>query len=243
MENIEAEAVICDIEGTTTSISFVKDELFPFSKKNVLNFLTQNCDNSEVKLIFNELQHLPDYKGKFYEDVDSTSISEIAAFAIQLIDEDKKLGPLKKLQGLIWQEGFDQGLLKGHIYSDVLPAFKTWTENQIKIFIYSSGSVQSQKLLFGNSVEGNLLSYISAYFDTTVGYKQEPQSYENILSNINLPAEKVVFFTDVVQEAEAATNAGIKAVLLERPGNSPFTEKSRSSFIVIKSFDEIIIKK
>jgi len=243
METLKAKIIICDIEGTTTSISFVKDVLFPFSKQHVNNFLSENRDDPEVQSIFSELQKLPEYKGEYNEVLNDNSITEITNFVKTLVDNDKKLGPLKCLQGLIWKRGYDNGSIQGHVYSDVLKAFKKWTDQKIKIYIYSSGSVQAQKLLFLNSVDGNLLPYITGHFDTNIGYKQHPSSYESILKQMQTSAQGVIFFTDIIEEAIAATTAGIQAILLERPGNKPFVEIECKKFVIIKSFDDIEIKK
>jgi len=43
------------------------------------------------------------------------------------------------------------------VYEDVPKAFELWTNNGQKIYVYSSGSVEAQKLLFENSVHGDLL--------------------------------------------------------------------------------------
>jgi enolase-phosphatase E1 len=84
------------------------------------------------------------------------------------------------------------------VYDDVPKAFEDWTKAGHKIYIYSSGSVDAQKLLFANSVSGDLLKFVSGHFDTKIGAKQEAESYINIIKELSTTADDIVFLTDVV---------------------------------------------
>ena len=127
------------------------------------------------------------------------TVEQIAYFVNYLIDRDLKLAPLKNLQGLVWTEGYANGSLKGHVYPDVPEAFKSWRADNLSIAIYSSGSVKAQKLLFGQSIAGDLLPYIADHFDTVIGHKQQQESYANIVEKLQVKAEHVVFLTDIIK--------------------------------------------
>lgn len=178
MPEFTVKLILSDIEGTTTSISFVKDVLFPYAKAHSKAFLEETWNNAETQSIVQDLRKLPQYK-EYLGPVDeqpSASPGNVASFVNFLIEKDLKLGPLKTLQGLVWAKGYANGNIKGHIYADVLPAFKRWHEAGLRVAIYSSGSVKAQQLLFGQTVMGNLLPYISGHYDTAVGHKQQKES-------------------------------------------------------------------
>lgn len=209
-------AVLLDIEGTTTSISFVADVLFPYAAKHIPDFLRAHAQEKETKdacaAILNDAnadeKSLPGMEG-------------LLAVVRRQMAADAKATGLKMLQGLVWKAGYESGALKGHVYDDVLPSLKRWKEQGRTVAIYSSGSVLAQKLIFGHSIAGDLLPYIANHFDTTVGGKREPQSYAAIGAALGLPLASITFCTDMPAEAEAAMVAGMTAVLLSRPGNAP----------------------
>lgn len=183
--------ILMDVEGTTTSIRFVHDTLFPYAYAKIESFVT---DNPNI-------------------------VSELASpteTLRQWIKEDKKEPLLKKVQGLIWESGYKSGELKGHLYDDVPAAFKRWIEQGKKLGIYSSGSVLAQKLLYKYSVFGDMDQLISANFDTGVGHKREKSSYENIVKQLKLASDEVLFLSDIEEELDAAFAAGLKVKLLNR---------------------------
>jgi enolase-phosphatase E1 len=186
----KVEFILMDIEGTTSSIDFVHQELFPYSYERMDNYLK---DHPEIKAE--------------------------PALLKQWIKEDKKEPLLKKVQGFIWQEGYEKGEIKGHVYDDVLPSFKLWKKLGLNLGIYSSGSVLAQKLLFKYSKDGDLTPYLSAYFDTQVGAKRETTSYLNIASVLKLKAENIFFLSDIKEELDAAAKAGFKVGQIIRKDN------------------------
>jgi enolase-phosphatase E1 len=147
--------------------------------------------------------------------------------------EDRKVTPLKTFQGMVWEQGFKSGAIKGHMYPDVKPALERWAEMGMKLAIFSSGSIAAQKQLFGFSTEGDLTPYFSAYFDTTTGMKRDEQTYHLIVQQLNTPANSVLFLSDIHQELEAANAAGMRTLQLVRPG----TQANWSSCVV--DFNEI----
>ncbi|XP_068683865.1 enolase-phosphatase E1-like isoform X1 [Montipora capricornis] len=259
-ETDDLEVVLLDIEGTTTPITFVKDILFPHAKKNVRGFLERNWDTAQCKEDvlalkvqaekdkdmdgvvsipdFNESSQCLDLNGdKISKD---SIINALVKNVIWQMNSDRKTTALKQLQGHIWKEGYDNGEIKGEIYDDVITALKHWTSNNIKIYIYSSGSVDAQKLLFGNSKFGDLLQYINGHFDTTVGAKTESKSYKTISEAIATKPSRILFVTDVTKEARAASEAGFTTAISVRPGNAVLTEKEKSSLRTISTFDELL---
>src|SRR5690606_18871535 len=148
------------------------------------------------------------------------SLDDISNKLISWIENDRKHGALKTIQGLIWDHGYKNGDFKGHVYEDVKPFFEKIKSLGHTIGIYSSGSVHAQKLIFGYSTDGDLTSYISFYFDTKIGAKRDAFSYQNILNETKFNKEDVTFFSDIPQELEAAKSAGINPVQLLRPGTA-----------------------
>lgn len=201
------KAIVTDIEGTTTSISFVKDVLFPYARTHIAEFVRQHKDESEIKALLQDV---------CTESGVEMSTEQIISQLITWIDEDKKVTPLKALQGLIWQEGYHLGAFEGHIYPDVINNLQTWKASGIDLYVYSSGSVQAQKLLFGHTQHGDITPLFSGYFDTRIGAKQELSSYKKIAEHISyLPAE-ILFLSDIKEELDAARSAGFQTLWLIR---------------------------
>ncbi len=158
------KAILTDIEGTTSSLSFVKDVLFPYARAHLATYVQQHQHEEAVKDILEASQQV----------VGETLALEAAiAQFIEWIDEDKKVTPLKALQGLIWEAGYDQGDFKGHVYDDAVQNLQRWHAQGLSLYVYSSGSVYAQKLLFAHTEVGDLTPLFSGYFDTTVGGKRE----------------------------------------------------------------------
>ncbi|XP_033205559.2 uncharacterized protein LOC117166053 [Bombus vancouverensis nearcticus] len=244
-ETLLSETVILiDIEGTTTSISFVKDTLFPYVRENLKKYIETKWEDEEFKQDFEKLkeQAKKDEEDKIdgFVPITGTNAEEerksLAKNILWQMDGDRKTGALKQLQGHMWHEAYNSGTIKAHVYEDVPKALESWTSDGKKVYIYSSGSVEAQKLLFGHSIHGDLLKYFSGYFDTEVGAKQESSSYKNILNKIGAEPSSVIFLTDVVKEAAAAKEAGLSTVIVLREGNAPLTDEERVAFTTIKSF-------
>lgn len=244
---LSAKSIICDIEGTTTSISFVKDTLFPYALKNVEDYLKKNWNEDATKTVVAALREQAEEDKKAEVEgvvsIPAGDSEDIIADIVKNVEwqmsQDRKTGSLKTLQGLVWATGYKDGTIKGHVYDDVQKSFEKWTECGRKIYIYSSGSVDAQKLLFENSEQGDLLKYLAGHYDTKIGAKREKDSYESILKNIEVTAEEALFLTDVFAEAKAANEAGLNVVLLDRPGNTELSEDERKEFPVIKTFTDL----
>lgn len=203
------KAIVTDIEGTTSSLSFVKDVLFPYARKYIAEFIHRNADDPSVVSLLNDVRR------EAGADLD---LDGIAAKLIQWIDEDKKITPLKALQGMIWEAGYKSGDFKGHIYKDAYDCLELWHKEGIKLYVYSSGSVHAQKLLFGYTEYGDLNRLFSGYFDTRIGAKSETDSYSNIIKEIDVEAGDCLFLSDIKAELDAARHAGLQTCWLVREG-------------------------
>lgn len=201
------KAIITDIEGTTSSIDFVHQTLFPYAKKHLRAFLTANGHLPEVQV---QLQAVA-------ADYGSTlNLEQAIATLEQWMQEDRKATPLKALQGMIWAQGYANGELTGHVYADTPEYLRKWHAQGLQLYVYSSGSTAAQKLIFGHTAYGDLTPLFSGYFDTRVGGKRDSQSYANILANIKIDAAHVLFLSDIVEELDAAKAVGITSVQLIR---------------------------
>lgn len=201
------KAIVTDIEGTTSSILFVKDVLFPYARANIADYVRRHSDDPQVKALLDDV-------GK--EVGAELSTEQIIARLIQWIDEDKKATPLKSLQGLIWEAGYRQGDFKGHVYPDAAEKLKAWKNQGLDLYIYSSGSVYAQKLLFAHTEYGDMTPLFSGYFDTHIGGKKEQQSYGNIAAQLATPANRLLFLSDIKEELDAAQAAGFATIWLVR---------------------------
>ena len=204
-------AIVTDIEGTTSDIRFVHNVLFPYARERLPAFLNAQQYIEPVKTILDNLR-------EEIAQPDATT-ADLLDTLLQFIDEDRKSTPLKALQGIIWRDGYVNGDFTGHLYPDVLPALEKWKAQGIDLYVYSSGSVAAQKLLFGYSDEGDITHLFSGYFDTLVGAKREEQSYRNIAEQLGIPAAQILFLSDIHQELDAAEAAGLRTVQLIRGDN------------------------
>jgi len=221
---LRVRGVLLDIEGTTTPIAFVHEVLFSYARDHVRSFLAKNIDADEVRADIALLrdENAVDVGEKRYPVLlaPATEIESIASYVEWLIGCDRKSTGLKSLQGKIWKQGYADGSLKSQVFSDVPRALKRWHEAGVSVFIFSSGSVLAQKLLFAHTEAGDLTKYISGYFDTNVGKKVEAESYRQIAKAMEMEPGEIVFISDVVSELEAAAEAGMQTLLSIRPGNS-----------------------
>lgn len=210
-------AVLTDIEGTTTPLSFVLDVLFPYARRR----LDAACASGDARFA-EALQRLrEEHEEEKRSEADLPDFGNGAPYAHWLMDRDRKSTGLKMLQGILWEDGYRSGELRGQVWPDVADALRIWKERGIRARIFSSGSVLAQKLLFGHSDQGDLLPYFEGFHDTTTGPKQSPGSYAAIAAAFGLPPGEILFLSDVTAELDAARGAGLRTGLLVRPGNRP----------------------
>jgi len=221
-------AIVTDIEGTTSSLSFVKDVLFPYARAHLREFVKSHAHEPDVR---SQLAAVGELAGRALTD--DQAIDQL----VQWIDEDRKITPLKTLQGLIWETGYRNGDFQGHVYDDAAARLRRWKEQGKALYIYSSGSVFAQKLLFGHTPFGDLNPIFSGYFDTKIGGKREPDSYARIASQIGGNPPDILFLSDIREELDAALSVGMNACWLVREGPVP----DQPPCPVARDFDEVIV--
>ncbi|MDQ3511349.1 MAG: acireductone synthase [Pseudomonadota bacterium] len=206
------QAILTDIEGTTSSISFVRDVLFPYARQALPTFVQTRGSDPAVR---KWLDMVATENGAVCNDA-------ILAEVLQgWIDQDRKHTALKALQGIIWADGYRRGDFTAHMYPDATRALRDWHGAGMPLYVYSSGSVPAQRLFFGYSDDGDLTGLVSGWFDTQTGGKREAASYARIAESIGLPAPAIVFLSDVVEELDAARDAGMDTVLVDRIQDYP----------------------
>lgn len=205
-------AIVTDIEGTTSSLSFVKDVLFPYARARLPGFVATHSQSPEVRA---QLQAVAETVGRPLND------AEAGARLIEWIDEDRKITPLKTLQGMIWEDGYRQGDFQGHVYEDAVRHLRAWKARGVALYVFSSGSVQAQKLLFAHTAYGDLTPLFSGYFDTTIGSKRETGAYQRIALAIGAPPREILFLSDIREELDAARSVGMQTCWLVRDATAP----------------------
>jgi enolase-phosphatase E1 len=224
------KAILTDIEGTTSSISFVKETLFPYARKHLSAFVVTHTDNADV-------QHWLHEAAKEAGLVSATQ-DEMIALLQRWIDEDRKSTALKALQGMIWEEGYRNGEYRAHVYPDVAPSLRAWRDKGLALYVYSSGSVPAQRLFFGFCDAGDITPLFAGYFDTEIGAKRSAESYRRIASEIGLSANQILFLSDIVEELDAARAAGMKTTLVAR---APATCPTNGAHPCVSDFTSIAI--
>jgi len=233
--------VLLDIEGTTTPIAFVHETLFTFAREQLDEFLAVHWHEPAVQAIARTLadEHgaESDHTTEWSDTPDDERRTSVARYVRWLMDRDRKSPGLKELQGLIWEDGYRAGQLRGIVWDDVPVAMKRWREAGLRIAIYSSGSVRAQRLLFESTAQGDLTPMIAGFFDTRAGAKLAPDSYGRIAAALGVTPAGMCFVSDVAGELQAAATAGCRVVLSSRPGNP--AQSGVEAFPVVTSFEQI----
>ena len=240
-----AGVLLLDIEGTTTPLAFVHGVLFPYARRRLMDYVQVRRDSPEIAGIAAALaaehgaERDPADPPPAWRSSNAAELTEsLARYADWLMARDRKSPGLKRLQGLIWDEGYQRGELRGVVFDDVAPAFRRWRADGRRIAIYSSGSELAQRRLFESAGPDDLSSSIERFFDTGVGPKIEPGSYRRIAAALGVPETDVLFVSDVTAELAAARAAGLQVALMMRPGNR--LQPDADSFEQIRSCDDIV---
>lgn len=204
---VSIEHIVTDIEGTTSSIAFVHETLFPYARQHMHAFLEAHADDPEVRAQTREVVK---------ETGCADTVDAVNEQLLAWMDADRKATPLKALQGMIWATGYADGALHGHVYPDTAPWLRSWRDAGIALYVYSSGSVAAQKLIFGHSTAGDLSGLFSGFFDTRIGGKREVESYRHIVSEISASPSSTLFLSDIGAELDAAAAAGMQTCQLLR---------------------------
>ena len=220
------KAIVTDIEGTTSSITFVKDVLFPYAREHMGDFIQAHAAEPTVS---QQLDAVREMVGREISD------EQVVGQLLQWIDEDRKVTPLKSLQGMIWEAGYREGDFKGHIFEDAARNLQAWQEAGVRLYVFSSGSVQAQKLLFMHTSFGDMTPLFSGYFDTNIGAKQDVTAYRHIVDALDVEPSEILFLSDIKAELDAAREAEMHTCWLVREGDlNPGAEHRQ-----VASFDEI----
>lgn len=222
-------AIVTDIEGTTSSLSFVKDVLFPYARAHLAAFVREHARDAQVAPQLDAVRREAGDPALTQEAV----IEQLLAW----IDQDRKITPLKALQGMIWEHGYRSGDFQGHVYADAARALRDWHARGIALYVYSSGSVQAQKLLFAHTGFGDLTPLFEGYFDTNVGGKLDAGSYRAIAASIGVAPAEMLFLSDVRAELDAAAAAGCRTMWLVREG----APDPRAAHPQVRDFDAIAV--
>ena len=220
--------LLLDIEGTTCPVSFVAEELFPYARAALPDYLARHGEEADVAALVTAVD--ADWQANRHPEAqalrqghavtDAQPMAErVVPYLQWLIDHDIKLTALKDLQGRIWAHGYGDGSITAPLFPDVAEALRRWHQQGLVLAVYSSGSVPAQKLLYRHSRDGDLSPLFSHWFDTRVGAKQEVSSYTAIAAAMQVRPEQVLFISDALGELEAAHRAGMAVVLSDRPGN------------------------
>jgi len=226
-------AIVTDVEGTTSSLSFVRDTLFPYAKAHLADELRANAGKSEWRA---QIEAVRAELGRSESD-NGAGLEEVIETLKGWIDADRKATPLKTLQGLIWEAGYRRGELRAHIYPDVADVMQAWHAQGIALYCYSSGSIHAQRLFFGHCEAGDLTGLFSGYFDTTTGPKQAAASYTTIASEIGFPPADILFLSDIEAELDGAIEAGFAVCQVLREGVTANTR----GYAAVPDFEHIDI--
>jgi enolase-phosphatase E1 len=227
---IEIRAIITDIEGTTSSISFVRDVLFPYARKRLPAFVETHGDRPEVQHWLHEAAR--------EAGMIEAERQEVIELLLSWIDQDRKSTALKALQGMIWKDGYESGAYRAHMYPEVAARLRDWRADGLRLYVYSSGSVQAQQLFFRHSEAGDLTPLFAGYFDTETGPKRAAESYRRIAEAIEEQPRHLLFLSDIVEELDAAKTAGFHTGwLIRAPQSLPASPRHP----VYRAFDAVTV--
>ncbi len=233
--------ILLDIEGTVAPVSYVYDVLFPYSRDRMRTYLGQHWDSPEAaharELIAQDAGAESFFAWRSGDVQVSTALQPLCEHLSQLMAADVKATGLKELQGLIWRDGFLSGELKSQLFADVPQALRRWSSQGMDLRIFSSGSVAAQKLFFAHTTAGDFAPLLRGYYDTTLGPKRAPTSYQIIAQQFALPADGILFISDVLAEVDAARTAGMATALAVRPGNA--TIDAAHTHPIVRNLDDV----
>lgn len=229
------KAILLDIEGTTTPIDFVHNTLFPYAKSRVPGFILNNLN--ALKFEIDQLAAEHEAEQEYGAELRADSANSVSDYLKYLIDKDRKSTPLKAIQGMIWQSGFESGEIVAPVFEDVPAALKRWKAADRPVSIFSSGSLLAQQLLFRYTDHGDLTQFISNYFDTNTGPKNQAASYARIAEEMKMAPADILFVSDAVPELDAARSAGMQTSMSVRPGNAELEEDCTHQ--IITTFDSL----
>jgi enolase-phosphatase E1 len=243
---MKQQHLLLDIEGTTCPVSFVSDVLFPFAKQELSHYIKQHWDKSPHN------KPIQAAKKEWLDDRSTESIQikqqvikgeaeeidGLIQYLKHLISIDKKSTALKDLQGIIWENGYNNGELKSQLFPETAECLREWREQGLTLSVYSSGSIQAQKLLYRHSPAGDLEKFFSHWFDTHTGPKKSPESYTTIAEQLHSSPNKIWFVSDNGAECDSARSAGMHTLFSLRDGNP---DRDPRDHTVVQSLREVSV--
>src|SRR6185503_11636607 len=109
--------------------SDLKDVLLPYARKALPQYIREH--ESRLRNLTADIAAIV---GK-----PSLSTQETLDTLLQWMDEDRKVTPLKTIQGSIWKTGYERGELQSHVYDDAVRALRQWHADGLALYVYSSG--------------------------------------------------------------------------------------------------------
>lgn len=219
--------LLLDIEGTTCPFNFIVDVLFPYAEQNLEPFIDSHSQEDSITKILtkaNEEWTKDKHPGSMsllarcYKQ-SLTSKESTTKYLQYLMSIDQKSTALKDLQGKIWRQGYNNGTLKSTLFEEAHECIHRWKQKRLILAVYSSGSVEAQKLLYQHTQTGNLVGLFSHWFDTHTGPKKSQESYELIAKKMGTDAKNVIFISDNAEECDAAKIAGMHTLFSLRANN------------------------
>lgn len=240
MSDVRARVILLDVEGTTSSVQYVYDVLFPYAREALPGFLSRDWSRADVVAAREQVARdagVPSFAVWLAMRSGRDPHGELVRHLHRLMSLDSKSTGLKELQGLVWRDGYAAGALRSHVFADVGPAMERWTKAGIDVRIYSSGSAEAQRVFFAHSEQGDLTRWLRGHYDTRIGPKQLAESYRAIAADIGIAPGEILFLSDIVGELDAARAAGMATGLVVRPGNKPVA--AGHGHREVRSFDEV----
>ena len=236
--------LLLDIEGTTWPVSFVSDILFPFAKQELSTYIKQNWDKIPHKKPIQaaKKEWLDDESSKSMQIKQQVAKGEteemdgLIQYLKHLMSIDKKSTALKDLQGKIWEHGYNNGGLKSQLFPETAECLREWHKQGLPLSVYSSGSIQAQKLLYRHSPAGDLEKLFSHWFDTHTGPKKSTESYIRIAGQLHSSPNKIWFVSDNGAECDSARLAGMHTLFSLRDGNP---DRDPRDHTVVQSLREV----
>ncbi len=241
-------AIVVDVEGTVTPIAFVREALFPYARRRLPAFVREHAHEPSIRKLLAAMREIAwsDVAPLAPGDDDplaaraqgAPDVEEAIRTLLRWSDEDRKATPLKTLQGLIWTDGYARGELTAETFADALDYLRRWREAGIALYVYSSGSVAAQRMLFAHTVRGDLRALFAGNFDTAIGAKIESGSYRRIAEAIAVPGAAILLLSDHPAEIAAAEQAGWRGALMLRDGE-PRVAAAPQGRVVFRDFAEV----
>ena len=240
--------VLLDIEGTTCPVSYVAETLFPYASANLAHYLETHQQEANIRALIQELETLwmqdsdqeaRDLLSLSRQSAEQSDAGGILPYLKFLIRRDRKVTPLKDLQGKIWADGYARGELVGPLFDDVPTSLRSWQQEGLVLAVYSSGSVAAQQLIYQHSNHGDLRSLFSHWFDTHTGSKHDPSSYTLIAEMMGCDPQAILFVSDSHSELRAANQSGLQVVCSQRETDQV---EGLKSYPAIDDFHQIHLK-